>query len=416
MEKTKPVVLYTTPVLQHPSLGGPTLRVENSIKALSQISDLYIYSRVPLDKMGGVDGLSFYQKYCQQFYFSPDTNKILRFIERCINFVGKRMLLHPIFNIGSGLARADFGHLLKIADSIQPDVIWLGYGNISYSLLNDIKNRSNFKVVVDTDSVWSRYLIRRSLYARNGQERAKLNQMGEAKKEEERLGTPLADITTAVSEIDADYYRPLAKNPMQIMRFSNVIDFGNYQQAPAAPDNIKKPSIYLAGTFWRGSPMEDAARWVIRDIFPLIQQQIPGIHIFIAGQGSDIVLSDVKDPHITVLGKLPSVLPYLCHTNVALVPLRAESGTRFKILEAGACGIPVVSTVLGAEGIPVTHRKDILIANEPERFANAVIEFIENRGFASELAKNLKCLVQKQFSIPSLVYEGQLILDHIIGL
>jgi glycosyltransferase involved in cell wall biosynthesis len=398
-------------------MGGPTLRIENSIKALSQISDLYIYSRIPLDTIGGVDGLSFYQQYCKHFYFAPDTHKVIRFIERCINFVSKRILLHPVFNIGSGLAREDFGHLLRITDIVHADVIWLGYGNISYPLLKDIKSRSNYKVVVDTDSVWSRFVLRGLSYTRNAEEHTRLEQQGEAKREEERWGTQLADVTTAVSETDADYYLQLARNPMQIHRFSNVIDLDNYQQVPEPTENIKNPSLYLAGTFWHGgSPMEDATRWTIRDILPLVREHIPGIHLYILGQSSDLVLSDVKDPDITIVGKLPSVLPYLCHTSVALVPLRFESGTRFKILEAGACNIPVVSTALGAEGIPVTHRKDILIANEPEHFANAVIELIENRGFALELAKNLKRLVNNQFAIPSLVNEGQIILDYLIGL
>jgi glycosyltransferase involved in cell wall biosynthesis len=415
MGKPKPIVLYTSPVLQHPPIGGPCLRVENSIKALSQISDLYIYSRVPLSDMGGERALSYFYQLCKGFYFGPDSNRIVRFIKKSINYLPKKIIHRVIFQIDSGLAREDFGHFLRITNTIRPDVIWLGYGNISYPLLKDIKNRSDYKVVVDTDSIWSRYLNRRSFYAQNDQERAKLAQAGKAKEEEERLGAQLADVTTAVSEIDAAYYREHARSPKQIHIFSNVIDFDHYQQVPAPPDDLKRPSIYLAGTFFPGSPMEDATRWVIRDILPKIQQQIPDIHMYIAGQGSDSILSDVKSRCITVLGKLPSVLPYLCHTNVALVPLRAESGTRFKILEAGACSIPVVSTVLGAEGIPVTHRKDILIGDEPGQFANHVIELIKNPELASRLAENLRSLVIEQFAIPSLVHEGELILDYLLA-
>ncbi|HLG37189.1 MAG TPA: hypothetical protein VI338_03575, partial [Nitrososphaera sp.] len=63
--------MFSTPVLHHPPVGGPTLRIENSIKALSEISDLYIYSRVPIRGLGGAEGLSFYNKYCKAVYFAP---------------------------------------------------------------------------------------------------------------------------------------------------------------------------------------------------------------------------------------------------------------------------------------------------------------------------------------------------------
>jgi glycosyltransferase involved in cell wall biosynthesis len=192
-----------------------------------------------------------------------------------------------------------------------------------------------------------------------------------------------------------------------------VVDTETYQQVPPPIANFKKPSIYLAGTFWRRSPMTDAVRWVIREVMPFLRQQIPDIHFYILGTGSAQELSDVNDPSITIVGKLPSVLPYLCYVNLALVPLRFESGTRFKILEAGACGTPVVSTTLGAEGIPVTHEEDILIADEPKIFADSIIRLITDRDLAIRLAENLKKLVHEKYSIVSLANEGRIILDYL---
>ena len=92
------------------------------------------------------------------------------------------------------------------------------------------------------------------------------------------------------------------------------------------------------------------------------------------------------------------------------MPLRFESGTRFKILEAGACGIPVVSTTLGAEGIPVTHGRDILIADEPETFAESIVQLIANRDLAMGVGESLKMLVRDKHSVASLAQEGQSIL------
>ena len=412
-------VLFTTPVLGHPAAGGPQLRIENSIKALSQISDLYIYSRVSLGALGGANGLSYYEQHCKRFYFAPflDPNtKYGRFTKRAINFLSRRIIKRNILPVDQE-SEKDFQDLLNVAGNIKADVIWLGYGNISYPLLKFIKNNSNYKVVLDTDSVWSRFILRRlhfDTFAKNEEERQKIEKEGKEKEEEERWGTQLADVTTAVSKVDADYYRGLAKYPQQIHLFSNVIDIETYRQVPPPPGNFKKPCIYLAGTFGPQSPMDDAARLVIEKVLPLVRQQIPNIHFYIVGTGSDQTLSDINDPNITITGKLPSVLPYLGHAEIALVPLRVESGTRFKILEAGACKIPIVSTTLGAEGLSVEHEKDILLADTPKNFANAIINLLTKPELGEKLSENCYKLIEERYSIDAAVKEAKEILNMLV--
>jgi len=216
-----------------------------------------------------------------------------------------------------------------------------------------------------------------------------------------------------VSEVDAEYYRGLTGNPGSVHIFSNVIDLNSYKCVPP-PREFTTPCIYLAGTFWVGSPMEDSARWLLELVLPILKQAVPDIHVYIAGRGSAQVLADIHDNAVTVTGELSTVLPYLTNATVAVVPLRFESGTRFKILEAGACGIPVVSTTLGAEGIPTTNGRDILIADTPEDFSQAIIEAIHDRKFAENLGMNLKELVTRRYSIDVLANEGQVVLDYLL--
>jgi len=413
VSKSKPVILFATPVLHHPPIGGPTLRIENSIKALARISDLHVYSRAKIDQIGGVRARDFYQQCCHNFYFAPladNSNRYISFIRRGIDYLARRIVGSNILEI------ENFGYLLKTANRIKADIIWLGYGNISYPLLRYIKTHSNYKVVVDTDSVWSRFVLRGLPYAKSEKKRRKIERSGHAKEEEERWGTPLTHVTTAVSEVDALYYRGLVDTPGKIHLFSNVIDLDVYKKMPLAPIDFKKPCIYLAGTFWFNSPMEDAARWTIDEVLPYLRQKIPNLHFYIVGNDSDRVLKDIQSPNITITGQLESVLPYLRHASMALVPLRFESGTRFKILEAGACGIPVVSTTLGAEGIAVTDGQDILIADEPKQFADAIFKIIDNPAFAESLGSNLKKLVSDRYSIETLAQEGQQILDYVTSL
>lgn len=405
----KPRILFTTPVLRHPAVGGPFLRIENSIKALHEISELTIYCRTPVIQ----SEIEYYQLFCKDFYCAPSTKGLYRQfvrLKKIINFCVKKMVKQEIFHENS-----DYKDFLNFADAIHPDIIWLGYGNISYPLLKYIKQNSEYKIVCDTDSVWSRFILRGLPFAHNETDKKRIEKDGEEKREEERWGTQLADVTTAVSHVDAEYYRKLAKSPEQIYIFSNVIDLKDYNEIPHKPMNFKKPCIFLAGYFGPKSPMDEAARWVIEKVLPLVKKEVPGIHFYILGNGSDITLKDINDKSVTITGQLPSVLPYLCHADVAIVPLKFESGTRFKILEAGACSIPVVSTTLGAEGIPVTHGVDILIADDPENFAREIILLLSDPEYSKKMGLNLHALIKEKYDIPTLVQEGNTIISHILG-
>ena len=88
---------------------------------------------------------------------------------------------------------------------------------------------------------------------------------------------------------------------------------------------------------------------------------------------------------------------YYKQTGVMIVPLRAGGGMRVKILNALSQALPMVSTTLGAEGINVTHGDNILIADEPQDFANAVLRLLEDKTYAHELGTNGRKLMQQQY-------------------
>jgi glycosyltransferase involved in cell wall biosynthesis len=299
-------------------------------------------------------------------------------------------------------------------DEIGADVLWFGYGNISYPVMRAFRRlRPNLKIVCDTDSVWSRFVLRELPYA-TGERRKQIAKAGKKKEAEEREWVDFCDVTTAVSEVDAEYYRGLTNNKAKIHLFPNVIDVDSYRQPPPAPDDFSKPAIFLAGSFGRAhSPMDMAARWMLEEVFPLLRERIPGVHFYIVGNNSDRSFGHLNGPNTTATGRLESVLPYLCHANVALVPLKYESGTRFKILEAGACSVPLVSTTLGAEGIPVIDGEHILIADDASGFASAILRLLEDKELANMLAANCNRLVCKQFSVDALAKDASRILEYL---
>jgi glycosyltransferase involved in cell wall biosynthesis len=401
-------VLYTSPILEHPAAGGPQLRVENSIKALSTKCELDVLSRAPAPREVRAHTAEFFRAHSSGFTHARrlESSAFAKRVQRRL----RRTFRDP-FDSDS---REDAQQILELVDLHGIEIVWFGYGNISYPLMRRVRAlRPQLKLVCDTDSVWSRFVLRELPYA-TGLRKLRISRAGRSKQREERAWVELCDVTTGVSEIDAEYYRGLTPHQGRIHLFPNVIDVESYDSPPARTPGFRNPSIYLAGTFgYFHSPMNTAARWLLEKVMPRLLQRIPDLHFYIVGNNSDKGFGHLNGPNITATGRLESVLPYLCHADVALVPLHFESGTRFKILEAGACGVPLVSTTLGAEGIPVVDGRDILISDQPDAFADAILRLIEDKAFASRLAANCKQLVRDEFSLARLARDAERILAYL---
>jgi len=139
--------------------------------------------------------------------------------------------------------------------------------------------------------------------------------------------------------------------------------------------DIEQKSIVFTGSLGY-TPNNDGMLYFLDEIFPLIQEQIPDIKIYIVGSSPKPELRRRANKNIIVTGFVDDVRPYVWRSSVFVVPLRMGSGTRLKVLEALAMQKPVVSTTLGCEGIDVEHGKSILIADEPKQFADSVVNLI----------------------------------------
>ena len=398
-------ILFSTPIIEHPPAGGPALRIENSIKALHRIAEVHLVSRVPRVFIGGAKGEAFYRSISHAFDYAPSVAGLSE--NRWIRAVQKRLR-------SRSAPRNDAEFLVSYMKRNDIEVFWAGYGNLSFDVMRHVKEIApSIRIVCDTDSVWSRFVLRELPYVSSPARKRTIEAAGKQAEERERAWVNFCDITTAVSEVDAEYYRSLTNDPRRVRIFSNVIDTASYAEVPPPPPGHKTPNVYLAGTFGNNGPMDQAARWLVGKVLPLVHREIPSLHVYLVGVGGDASVADLAGPHVTITGKLPSTQPYLRHADVAVVPLFFESGTRFKILEAGACGIPVVSTTLGAEGLPLQDGNEILIADEPDAFARAIVRLVRDRAFAASIAEGCRKVVEERFAIPQLIREGEEILDSL---
>lgn len=394
-------VVYTTPVFQFPACGGNFLRVENSIKALAQVADVHLIIRgapSPLEA-----AIRHYNQYCASIHWVAPPPLRRSFATKVMS-----RTVGMIYPLEPEEPRSTFETVLRIATKLHVHCIWLGYGNLSYPLLKYLKANTPIPVVNDTDSVWSLFLSRSLPYVR-GTTKIKRYLEASLKSREEQSSLKLADITTVVSQADGAHYEAQFGRSSKIRIFSNGLDTSLY----SGGDNESKNRICITGSFWPQSPMSQGAQWFLKNILPRVRRQIPSVHVDIVGRGSDSELDGLSRHGVSIHGRVGSVVEYLKRATVAVVPLHFESGTRLKILEAGACKLPVVSTPLGAEGLAVRSGTHLYIAQSAETFSEKIIDVLKHSQLAAPLGQNLYDLVHAYHSLRPLSDQADIILREL---
>lgn len=182
-------------------------------------------------------------------------------------------------------------------------------------------------------------------------------------------------------------YRPLAVVP-------NGVDLGYYSGdlGLPQPDTL----VFQGALTYRAN--FDAMVFFLRQVFPLIRTRRPGVKLYVTGRTEGVPLKRLPQTDgVVFTGYLEDVRPRVARSMVCVVPLTVGGGTRLKILEAMALGTPVVSTSKGAEGLDVTPGKDILIADEPQAFADAVLRLLRDAGLRAWLSENGRRLVREKY-------------------
>ena len=164
------------------------------------------------------------------------------------------------------------------------------------------------------------------------------------------------------------------------------------------PTSARRSSdlVFLGSMDWM--PNIDGTQWFLSEVLPLIRAQKPDVRLAIVGRNPPPSLTETRDASVSVTGTVPDVRPYLWESAVSIVPLRVGGGTRLKIFEAMAAGTPVVSTTVGAEGLPVKHGDTIRIADNASQFAAECLDLLQNANLRNTLAENGLDLIQQNFS------------------
>ena len=213
----------------------------------------------------------------------------------------------------------------------------------------------------------------------------------------------------AVSEIDASRMKKMfgIQGVSSVPTGVDLEFFAPPSNAPATSD-----MIFSGSMDWL--PNVDAIEHFIAEILPLIRGELPNATFTIAGRSPDARVIKVAQgvPGVSVTGKVPDMRPYLWGSAVSVVPLRIGGGTRLKIYESMASGVPVISTTIGAEGLAYEEGTDIAIADDPRSFAAACVRLLKDKSLRHSMAQNALLRAQRECSWEAVSRQFETILEN----
>lgn len=218
----------------------------------------------------------------------------------------------------------------------------------------------------------------------------------------ERTVIKLVDQVVCVSEADAEALRRLDRRLSPVI-IPNGVDTSRYHLGDRLSPGLPRFDLVFSGTLdYR--PNVDAALWFGRAVWPAVRVRFPELTFGLVGQRPVAAVRALgQRDGIIVTGPVPDDRPYLWGAGLYIVPMRYGGGIRLKLLNALAAGCPVITTSMGAEGIPVINGRDALVVDRPDQWVWAIERLLTNAVLRERLREHGRALVQRRFEWRSLV-------------
>ncbi|MBQ6269162.1 MAG: glycosyltransferase [Bacteroidetes bacterium] len=393
-------ILFLTPRLPYPIIGGDKLKAYYMIKHLSTKYEVTLVSFYQGD-----------QTKCDEY-----TNVIKQ--------LGVNVFVIPLNPIKAGITV-----LPRLLRPIPLEVLYYtqkDYRKIVEDLLNTkkfdlvfsffmrtaeyVKDRTDIKKILMCEDCRTLYQKRSSENSSNLiQKIVRVWDYHKLKKYEPNI-VNFFDVVTLVTNEDINSMKQQNPSPSYKL-LTNGVDINKF-----VFDNTKHldNTILFAGKLdvWANELMINS---IIDDILPIIKKEIPSIKLLIVGANPSkkIQLLAKTNKYIELVANVPDMLPYLHKANLFLHPHYGGSGIQNKLLEAMAAGCPVVTTQTGNQGIDAINNKEVLIGKTNEELAACAIKILKSKEFANTLAVNARILMEKTHSWEIIFSQLNNIVDNV---
>ena len=202
-----------------------------------------------------------------------------------------------------------------------------------------------------------------------------------------------ADVLVAVSAEEASLLRERMGPQKRVIIAPNGVDVAYFSEVRHT--ETSRRALFVGSRWW---PNAEALNFFVAEVLPRIRREMPDFRLVVAGEVCTSRELRLKSRDgIELAGFLEDLRPCLAASGVFVAPIRSGHGTRIKILEALAAGLPVVSTRKGAEGLKLRDGSEILLADEPEQLAGAVLRVLRDANLATRLASAARTLVRADY-------------------
>jgi len=380
---TRRRVLAVTSQVPWPLDSGGHLRTFHLLRALAQSFDVRLVapaSRAHEDGIAALRGAG----------IEPAIVPVARRgrVRESMHAAAAAIQARPYVLFGRHLRRQVAQRLRTESQRQRPDVLYLDH--LDSLLYADCA--ATGRIVMDMHNVYS------SLAHRTAAEYPLLRRRylaGQARllEREERAAARTAHALMAVSRDDAQYFSRLGARHVVVV--PNGVDcerFAAAEEATRASHTI----LYVGALDW--PPNVSAARFLAATVLPAVKRRIPDARLVLVGRNptAEVVQLAAADGAIQVAGNAPDVVPFFRDAGALAVPLEAGGGSRLKILEAFAAGVPVVSTPIGCEGIDGLGEEHLTVC-ERTAFADAIVAVMQAPGPAHERAARARALARQQY-------------------
>jgi len=284
--------------------------------------------------------------------------------------------------------------LIRILNNEDFDIVQLEH---LYMCLyfETIRKHSKAKIILRSqnveNNVWNRFLENKGNFFKNIYLRIATNRLEKFEKE---MAAKIDGII-AISDNDANTFRTYAPTT-PVVSVPIGFDFSKISSYDSKKQYVNFPVFYHLGSMdWM--PNVQGIKWFIEEVIPVIRNDSPEFVLRIAGKKMPQWLLDLNCKNLIVDGEVPDSLKYHEDKAIMIVPLLSGSGIRAKIIEGMALGKTIISTTIGAEGIPFTDQENILIADTMEEFVVQIKKCVNSIEFCMEIGKKAQLLALEYY-------------------